>query len=97
MQFFITDGEPTDAWQTAAAKVREGERDQAFAFFPVGVAGANFDILRQISVRQPLHLKGYSFREMFVWLSQSQRSVSHSNPDQEDQVRLTSPAGWASL
>jgi len=95
--FFITDGEPTDAWQTAAAKVREGEKNKKFAFFAVGVEGANFDILRQISAREPLHLKGYSFREMFVWLSQSQRSVSHSNPGQEDQVKLTSPAGWASL
>jgi uncharacterized protein YegL len=95
--FFITDGEPTDAWQTAAAKVREGEKNKRFAFFAVGVEGANFDILRQISVREPLHLKGYSFREMFVWLSQSQRSVSHSNPGQEDQVKLASPAGWANL
>ncbi len=95
--FFITDGEPTDAWQTAAAKIREGEKNKAFAFFAVGVEGANFDILRQISVREPLHLKGYSFREMFVWLSQSQRSVSHSNPGQEDQVKLASPSGWANL
>jgi uncharacterized protein YegL len=95
--FFITDGEPTDAWQTAAAKVREGEKNKAFAFFAVGVEGANFDILRQISVREPLHLKGYSFREMFVWLSQSQRSVSYSNPGQEDQVKLGAPTGWANL
>lgn len=95
--FLITDGEPTDNWQAAAAKVREGEKSKAFAFFAVGVDGANLDILRQISTRAPLSLKGCNFREMFVWLSQSQRSVSHSNPGQEDQVKLTSPAGWASL
>jgi uncharacterized protein YegL len=95
--FFITDGEPTDSWQAAAAKVREGEKSRAFAFFAVGVEGANFDILKQISARQPLHLKGYSFREMFVWLSQSQRSVSHSSPGQEDQIKLSSPSGWATL
>lgn len=95
--FLITDGEPTDAWQTAAASVRAGEMKKAFAFFCVGVEGANFETLGQISVREPLHLKGYSFREMFVWLSQSQRSVSHSNPGQEDQVKLSSPSGWASL
>jgi uncharacterized protein YegL len=95
--FFITDGEPTDVWKAAADKVRVGEKNKAFAFFAVGVEGANFDVLQQISARKPLHLKGYSFREMFVWLSQSQRSVSHSNPGQEDQVKLTSPAGWATL
>src|SRR5262249_40580609 len=97
--FLVTDGEPTDNWQAAAAKVREGEKNKAFAFFAVGVEGANFDVLRQISSerRVPLRLKGYSFREMFLWLSQSQRSVSHSNPGQEDQVKLASPAGWANL
>lgn len=99
--FFITDGEPQgeppDAWQAAAAQVREGEKDKAFAFFAVGVEGANFEILRQITVREPLHLKGYSFREMFVWLSQSQRSVSHSTPGEEEEVKLTPPSGWATL
>ena len=96
--FLVTDGEPTDAWRAAAAKIQEGEQAKAFAFFCVGVEGANFDTLRQLSpARQPLHLKGYSFREMFVWLSQSQRAVSHSNPGQEDQLRLAPPTGWASL
>ena len=95
--FLITDGEPTDTWHNAAAKVRAGEKKKEFAFFAVGVEGANFDILKQVSVREPLQLKGHSFREMFVWLSQSQRSVSHSNPGQEDQVNLSSPAGWANL
>ncbi|HEX5272992.1 MAG TPA: hypothetical protein VFW33_20990, partial [Gemmataceae bacterium] len=95
--FLITDGQPTDSWQAAAAKVHEGEKNKSFAFFAVAVESPNLDILRQISVRAPLSLKGYSFKEMFVWLSQSQRSVSHSNPGQEDQVKLTSPAGWASL
>jgi uncharacterized protein YegL len=95
--FFITDGAPTDSWQEAAAKVREGEKNKAFAFFAVGVEGADFGLLKQISVRDPLRLKGYSFREMFVWLSQSQRSVSQSKPGQEDQVKLNSPSGWASL
>ena len=95
--FFITDGEPTDTWEMAAQWVHEGEKNKAFAFFAVGVEGANFDVLRQISVREPLRLKGYNFREMFVWLSQSQRSVSHSNPGEEHQVKLSSPSGWASL
>jgi uncharacterized protein YegL len=95
--FFITDGEPTDDWQPAAAKIREGEAQKAFAFFAVGVTGANFDVLKQISVREPLRLKGYNFRDMFVWLSQSQRNVSQSNPGQEDQVKLPPPSGWANV
>jgi uncharacterized protein YegL len=95
--FLITDGGPSDSWNNAAAKVKEGERNKSFAFFSVGVQGANFEILKQISTREPLALKGMSFRELFVWLSQSQRNVSLSNPGQEDQVKLSSPSGWASL
>jgi uncharacterized protein YegL len=95
--FLITDGEPTDAWKPAAARVKEGEARKEFAFFSVGVEGADFDVLGRIGTRQPLTLKGTNFRELFVWLSQSQRSVSQSTPGQEDQVKLPSPSGWAHL
>jgi uncharacterized protein YegL len=95
--FIITDGEPTDDWKAAAARVHAGESKKEFAFFAIGVEGADFDILKQISVRDPLHLKGNNFKAMFQWLSQSQKSVSQSNPGQEDQVKLASPSGWASL
>ena len=97
--FLITDGAPTDSVKEAAKKIREGHESKAFSFFTVAVEveDANLDKLRHISVREVLQLKGYSFREMFVWLSQSQRSVSQSNPGQEDQVKLTSPTGWGQI
>jgi uncharacterized protein YegL len=44
--FMITDGGPTDTWQHAAAVIRDGEDRKSFAFFAVGIRGANMDILR---------------------------------------------------
>lgn len=93
--FLITDGAPTDAWEGAAAAVREGEAAKAFAFFAIGVQGANLDILRRISVREPLALQALRFRELFSWLSSSLRSVSRSSPGTE--VVLESPKGWAAV
>lgn len=92
--FLITDGGPTDEWQSAAAAVREGESSKSFAFFTIGVQGAKMDILQQISVREPLRLDGLRFRDLFSWLSTSLRSVSRSTPGTE--VPLP-PPGWASV
>lgn len=93
--FLITDGGPTDEWQSAAAMVREGEASKSFAFFAVGVAGANMDVLKQISVRDPLKLEGLKFRELFQWLSNSMKSVSQSVPGTA--VPIQSPKGWAEV
>ena len=94
--FLITDGAPTDSWQAAAAAVREGEASKKFAFFAIGVKGADMSVLRQISsAREPLSLDGLKFRELFSWLSSSLRSVSKSTPGTE--VSLEAPKGWAAV
>ncbi len=83
--FLITDGSPypsSDPWQPAAQRVRQGEKDKKFSFFAVGVQGADMEILSQIAPpeRPPLLLNGLDFQSMFVWLSASVTSVSHSQP-----------------
>jgi uncharacterized protein YegL len=91
--FMITDGEPTDEWQSAAQRVHDDENSKGLAFFAVGVDNANMQVLQQIAVRQPLMLKGHNFKAMFLWLSASQQRISHSKVG--DQTALPPPTGWA--
>lgn len=89
----ITDGRPTDDITEAAARVKAEEAAKRLAFFAVGVEGADFDKLSQISTREPMKLQGMKFNELFVWLSASQAAVSASTPG--DAVPLPAPSGWA--
>jgi uncharacterized protein YegL len=94
--FLITDGSPTDDVSRASAMIRTGEETRAFMFHSVGVEEADFARLASISVRAPVRLKGLSFREMFVWLSNSLGAVARSQVGEK--VLLLNPAvpdGWA--
>jgi len=94
--FMISDGEPTDNINAAAQLVRTGEAKKSFMFYAVGVENADIGKLAVVSLRQPLRLKGLSFGQLFVWLSDSLSSVSRSQiSDTPELTNPASPDGWA--
>jgi uncharacterized protein YegL len=103
--FLITDGGPTDdgreIWHESIRRLRETRNNRA-QFFVVAVKGANMDKLNQIcdetrpadeASRPPMQLDGVRFRELFQWITQSQKAITQSNPG--DQVSFPSVSGWA--
>lgn len=94
--FLITDGGPTDSWQSAAQRVRQADADRKISFYAVGVQGADMNILGQIAPVNipPLMLKGLQFQELFRWLSDSMKRVSSSKVG-GGQTSLPAITGWA--
>lgn len=94
--FLITDGGPTDSWQSAAQRVRQADADRKISFYAVGVQGADMNILGQIAPVNipPLMLKGLQFQKMFRWLSDSMKRVSSSKVG-GGQASLPAVTGWA--
>lgn len=104
--FLVTDGEPTDMrrgddmWQRVVSEVHGGEAAREFLFFGVGVEPADMETLRLICPpeRPPLQLRPGRFRDMFEWLSRSQRHISASRVG--EQLALppaTGPDGWGEI
>jgi uncharacterized protein YegL len=93
--FLMTDGRPTDEWQTASTQLRDEEARKGVLFFGVGVEGADLQILGQFSaLRPPLRLKGLAFNELFQWLSKSLSAVAHSKPGEQTPLP---PVGWSQV
>lgn len=90
--FLMTDGEPTDDWSHAAKMVKAELRKQprpGLELFAIGVGGAaNMEVLSALTPRT-LRLDGLKFRECFLWLSASMKSVSNSgDPGPNNQAAL---------
>jgi uncharacterized protein YegL len=94
--FLITDGAPTDVWQNAAQRIREGEAEGKFCFFAVAVEGADLTTLKQLVPleRPPVLLNGLDFQSLFVWLSTSMKRVSSGKVGE---VLALPPVGWGQI
>jgi uncharacterized protein YegL len=90
--FLITDGAPTDSWESAADRARQEEEMKGVSVYAIGVQDADMNILARFSsVRPPMTLRGLAFRELFQWLSKSLGVVAQSQPGQQASLP---PIGW---
>jgi uncharacterized protein YegL len=92
----ISDGEPTDAWQHAASQSQKLSASRKLVSVPIGVAGANLNILSQFSSRPAKALDGLKFEQFFEWLSASMSRVSASASTSSG-VQLPPTDSWESI
>jgi uncharacterized protein YegL len=94
----LTDGAPTDEWESAAQRVHQLAGQRKLSFFGIAVGeGANMQTLSEICPpeRPPVRLKGVRFRELFEWLSKSMSAVSGSRMG--DSIKTPAISGWAEI
>ena len=90
----MSDGEPTDNWESAADACKLAEATNKVTVFSIGI-GTDADIptLSRFSSKGAVQIKGLKFNELFVWLSASVKAVSQSAKGESAQ--LPSHDSWA--
>jgi uncharacterized protein YegL len=92
----LSDGDPTDEWQHAAAECKSAEAAHKVNVMPIGIGSqANRQILGAFSAKGALNLDGLKFKELFVWLSRSIQAVSRNAAGAT--VQLNPVDSWAQI
>lgn len=100
----ITDGAPDDDQdvQMLSEQIENLTKNKKLVFIPIGVEGADMDILNMISgyssregnwMKMPaMKLQGLKFSDFFKWVSASMAIVAGSK--EEDKINLPDPSDW---
>lgn len=99
----ITDGAPTDGdVDGLAQQIHTDTRNKKYMFLPIGVNGADMEVLSQIAGQvnkgdqwtkvDPIPMSSAKFSEFFKWLSDSMNIITASS--EGAQVNLPSTGGW---
>lgn len=92
----ISDGAPGDTWEDAAQRSKALSAQRKLVSLPIGVQGADLEVLSQFSSKPAVALDGLKFRELFQWLSASMARVSASTSS-DASVQLSSMDSWGSV
>jgi uncharacterized protein YegL len=92
----LSDGDPTDEWQQAAAECKRAEAAHKVNVMPIGIGSkANRETLAAFSNKGALNLSGLKFKELFIWLSRSIQAVSRATTG--GTVQLNPVDSWAQM
>lgn len=92
----VSDGAPDYGWQDAAQRASRLSAQRKLVSLPIGVQGADLDVLSQFSSKPAVALDGLKFRELFQWLSASMARVSASTSS-DASVQLPSMDSWGNI
>jgi uncharacterized protein YegL len=95
--FMLSDGAPygeaASVLDEASRELRQALESRHVSFFGVGVGDdADLHLMKAVSGRDAVRLRGLEFGPMFEWLSTTMTALTHSRPG--DQVALP-PVDWA--
>jgi len=95
----MTDGQPTDAIESAVRRCQQAVNERKLSIYAIGIGtGADMNTLARFSPkRQPLKLQGLSFTNFFEWLSKSIARVSASTPGESVPLDVNGLKGWAEI
>ena len=74
----MTDGEPDDDQNVdkLSERIKQDTQNKRYAFLPIGVEGANMNVLSKIQGDiKPMKLQGTKFSSFFKWLSASMGTI----------------------
>ena len=96
----MTDGIPNKGqdMNSLAQRILQDTEDKKYAFLPVGVEGADMDVLQKIAGKgmNAVKLKGMRFAQFFRWLSASMGTVTKAEEGQAVNLSdgATGDGGW---
>ena len=92
----LSDGEPTDDWQSVAAECKRAESAHKVNIMAIGIGDqVNRETLSAFSSKGALSLNGLKFKELIVWLSRSIQAVSRATTG--GTVQLNPVDSWAQI
>jgi uncharacterized protein YegL len=93
--FCITDGTPTDDWETAAYALKKAENEKKVLGYCVCVENemefSKKEVFEIFNHERILSLDGLDFSGLFEFVSNSLAAVSQSNPNSEKMVSVAAP------